>query len=218
MDEFKVTAIVLAAGRGKRMESTVHKQYLLIKDKQVLYYSLKAFEDSQVDDIVLVVGKGEQEFCRKEILDKYNFHKIKAIVEGGKERYHSVAYGIQAICLECKYVLIHDGARPYFSNQLLTQLKLALKSHDCVIPVISLNDSIKKVSNHKVEYSLNREEYKLVQCPQGFLTKQIKLAHSLAKKGDYTDDSSLIEDILHQEVFCINGERKNRKYTNEEDF
>lgn len=82
MNGFQTTAIVLAAGQGKRMESSVHKQYLLLKDKPVLYYSLKAFEDSQIDDIVLVVGRNEQEFCQKEILDKYGFHKIKAIVEG----------------------------------------------------------------------------------------------------------------------------------------
>ena len=67
----RTTALVLAAGQGKRMGSSVHKQYLLLRGKPVLYYSLKAFEDSRIDDIVLVVGKGEQTFCRKEILEKY---------------------------------------------------------------------------------------------------------------------------------------------------
>ena len=80
MNEIRTTAVVLAAGQGKRMQSSVHKQYLLIGDKPVLYYSLKAFEDSIIDDIVLVVGKGEEEYCQGEILDKYGFRKIGTIL------------------------------------------------------------------------------------------------------------------------------------------
>ena len=89
MNEIRTTAVVLAAGQGKRMQSSVHKQYLLIGDKPVLYYSLKAFEDSIIDDIVLVVGKGEEEYCQGEILDKYGFRKIRAVICGGKELLHS---------------------------------------------------------------------------------------------------------------------------------
>lgn len=81
MNGFRITAIVLAAGQGKRMGSAIHKQYLLLRYKPVLYYSLKVFEDSQIDDIILVVGKGEQKFCENEILNKYGFHKVRAIVE-----------------------------------------------------------------------------------------------------------------------------------------
>ena len=76
------TAIVLAAGQGKRMQAKVHKQYLLIEDKPVLYYSLRAMEDSFMEDIVLVVGKGEEEYCRQEIIEKYHFTKVRAVVSG----------------------------------------------------------------------------------------------------------------------------------------
>ena len=107
MEKQKYAAIVLAAGSGKRMNSKVHKQYLIIQDRPVLYYSLKAFEDSAVDEIVLVVGKGEEKFCRKEIVDKYGISKVKAIVEGGKERYHSVFEGLKQTS-DADYVLIHD--------------------------------------------------------------------------------------------------------------
>ena len=109
MEKQKYAAIVLAAGSGKRMNSQVHKQYLIIQDRPVLYYSLKAFEDSAVDEIVLVVGKGEEEFCRREIVYKYGISKVKAIVEGGKERYHSVFEGLKQTS-DADYVLIHDGA------------------------------------------------------------------------------------------------------------
>ena len=87
----KTVAIVLAAGRGKRMQSDVAKQYLLIKGKPVLFYSLKAFEDSVVDEIILVTAESEITYCKKEIVEKYNFNKVSRIVAGGKERYHSVA-------------------------------------------------------------------------------------------------------------------------------
>ena len=122
MEKQKYTAIVLAAGSGKRMNSKVHKQYLIIQDRPVLYYSLKAFEDSAVDEIVLVVGKGEEKFCRKEIVDKYGISKVKAIVEGGKERYHSVFEGLKQTS-DADYVLIHDGARPFLSQDLLDSIK-----------------------------------------------------------------------------------------------
>ena len=97
----------------KRMESSVHKQYLLLHEKPVLYYALKAFEESPVQEIVLVVGKGEIEYCQKEIVEKYGFQKISHIIEGGAERYHSVYCGLKAI-KGADYVLIHDGGKTVF--------------------------------------------------------------------------------------------------------
>ena len=93
----KHTAIVLAAGKGKRMNSAVQKQYLLIHGKPVLFYSLNVFEQCPfIDEIVLVTGKGEEDYCQKEIVEAYGFQKVKQIVTGGAERYHSVYEGIKA--------------------------------------------------------------------------------------------------------------------------
>ena len=100
------------------MESSVHKQYLLLHEKPVLYYALKAFEESPVQEIVLVVGKGEIEYCQKEIVEKYGFQKISHIIEGGAERYHSVYCGLRAI-KGADYVLIHDGARPFLDEEII---------------------------------------------------------------------------------------------------
>ena len=86
----KNVAIVLAAGQGKRMKSKVQKQFLLIKEKPVLYYTLNAFESNPlISEIILVTGKDEIEYCQQEIVDKYGFKKVCKIVAGGKERYHS---------------------------------------------------------------------------------------------------------------------------------
>ena len=92
------TAIVLAAGSGKRMNSTVAKQYLMLKDKPVIWYALKTFEESLVvDNVILVVGSGEVEYCSKHIVEKYGFAKVRAVIEGGAERYLSVWEGLKWI-------------------------------------------------------------------------------------------------------------------------
>ena len=104
----KITAVVLAAGVGKRMHSDVHKQYMMLAGRPVLFYSLQAFAESAVTDIVVVVGAGEIDYCRKEIVEKYHIQKVCAVVEGGRERYHSVYEGLKAAD-GSDYVLIHDG-------------------------------------------------------------------------------------------------------------
>ena len=87
MDKKYCTAIVLAAGSGKRMGTKVHKQYLLMGGRPVLYYSLKAFQDSElIDEIILVTGSGEGEYCREHIVEPYGITKVKKIVTGGAER------------------------------------------------------------------------------------------------------------------------------------
>ena len=98
MEKKYCTAVVLAGGSGKRMGTKVHKQYLMLKGYPVLYYSLKAFQDSAwIDEIVLVSGAGEEEYCQKEIVEKYSFSKVHKIVAGGAERYNSVWNGLQQI-------------------------------------------------------------------------------------------------------------------------
>ena len=118
MFEESCAAIVLAAGKGSRMNSDVAKQYMLIDGKPLVYYSLKAFQESFVDEIVLVVAPGEIDYVREEIVRKYDFDKVSDIVEGGRERYHSVNNGLQAI-RRSEYVMIHDGARPFVNDEII---------------------------------------------------------------------------------------------------
>ena len=138
----KTTAIVLAAGSGKRMNSKVHKQYLLLKEKPILYYSLKAFEDSAINDIVLVVGPGEIDYCKKDIVEKYGLQKVRAVVEGGKERYHSVYEGLKAAG-ETDYVLIHDGARPFVSQAIIERTLSAVCEYKACVVGMPVKDTIK---------------------------------------------------------------------------
>ena len=114
----KIVAIVLAAGRGTRMESNIQKQYMLLNGSPLICYSLQAFQKSRVDEIILVTGAGEEEYCRREIVEPYGFSKVVSIVPGGKERYHSVYEGLKAAGA-CDYVLIHDGARPCITIDMI---------------------------------------------------------------------------------------------------
>ena len=120
----KSIAIVLAAGQGKRMHSKVQKQFLSLKGKPILYYSLTCFQNSpEIQEIILVTGAESVEYCRKEIVQNYGFSKVKKIIPGGRERYDSVFEGLMA-CENCDYVYIHDGARPFVTEEILVLANL----------------------------------------------------------------------------------------------
>ena len=146
----KVTAIVLAAGKGSRMNSDTPKQYLTLLGKPVLFYSLQAFEESDVDNIVLVIGSGEQEYCKKEIVQKYQINKVTHIVEGGAERYHSVWYGLMA-AEGTEYVLIHDGARPLISSDIINKAISVVKETGACVVGMPVKDTIQIVDEEHME-------------------------------------------------------------------
>ena len=171
----KNVAIVLAAGQGKRMNSKVQKQFLLIKEKPVLYYTLRAFENSElITDVILVTGKDEIEYCQKEIVEKYGFEKVRKIVAGGKERYHSVHNGIQAID-EAEYVFIHDGARPFVNNEMIARAYDAVAVHKACVVGMPVKDTIKIADEEGfAAQTPDRKKVWQVQTPQTFEYHLIK--------------------------------------------
>ena len=124
----KIVAIVLGAGEGKRMGSGIPKQYMIIKSRPLIYYALKAFEHSPVDEVILVTGEDEIDYCKKYIVDKYQFEKVSRIVAGGRERYESVYLGLRSIG-EADYVLIHDGARPMLNADIIRKCIINVRRH-----------------------------------------------------------------------------------------
>ena len=227
MGEKKIAAVCLAAGQGKRMESKVQKQYLLIQDKPVLYYSLKAFQDSSVEEIVLVVGAGEEEYCQKEIVDKYGFTKVRAIVAGGKERYHSVFHGLQAV-READYVLIHDGARPFLTQEIIERCVEGAKEYRACVAGMPVKDTIKLAdSEGNIESTPERSRVWMIQTPQSFEYSLIKDAYTTLieqeNKGiktsiPVTDDAMVVESFLNQKVHLVCGSYENIKITTPEDM
>lgn len=224
----RTTAIVLAAGQGKRMQSKVQKQYMLLENKPVLYYALKTFQESFIDHIILVVGKDEQEYCQKEIVNKFDFHKVRVIVEGGKERYHSVANGIQAISWENDIVFIHDGARPFVTEEILQRAYDEVeKSHACVVGM-PVKDTVKIVDgNQFVTSTPVRANVWQVQTPQVFDMKLIAASYrklienekELLQKGvAITDDAMVVEYFSEIPIRLVEGSYQNIKITTPEDL
>ena len=221
MEKQKYAAIVLAAGSGKRMNSKVHKQYLIIQDRPVLYYSLKAFEDSAVDEIVLVVGKGEEEFCRKEIVDKYGISKVKAIVEGGKERYHSVFEGLKQTS-DADYVLIHEGARPFVNQDIIRRCMQEVQKYQACVVGMPVKDTIKIADEEGyAKQTPDRKIVWMIQTPQTFSYALIYEAYEEMLKTEdtaITDDAMVLERIKGKKSKLIEGSYRNIKITTPEDL
>ena len=219
MEKQKYAAIVLAAGSGKRMNSQVHKQHLIIQDRPVLYYSLKAFEDSAVDEIVLVVGKGEEEFCRKEIVDKYGISKVKAIVEGGKERYHSVFEGLKQTS-DADYVLIHDGARPFVNQDIIRRCMQEVQKYQACVVGMPVKDTIKIADEEGyAKQTPDRKNVWMIQTPQTFSYALIYEAYEEMLKTEdtaITDDAMVLERIKGKKSKLIEGSYRNIKITTPE--
>lgn len=235
MQNKKTAAVVLAAGRGKRMNSATAKQYLLLEDKPVLYYALAAFEKSVIDDVVLVTAKEEIEYCQKEIVDKYGFRKVKLIVVGGAQRYHSVANGLEALYAQANTdgyaygkVLIHDGARPFVSEEMICQLLEAIDQYKACVTATPVKDTIKIVDNEQYAIDTpNRSTLWAVQTPQAFsfdliyeaYKKLIEKEQSLLDEGvAITDDAMVVEHMTNQRVKLIEGSYNNIKLTTPEDL
>ena len=221
MEKQKYAAIVLAAGSGKRMNSKVHKQYLIIQDRPVLYYSLKAFEDSAVDEIVLVVGKGEEKFCGKEIVDKYGISKVKAIVEGGKERYHSVFEGLKQTS-DADYVLIHDGARPFVNQDIIRRCMQEVQKYQACVVGMPVKDTIKIADEGGyAKQTPDRKNVWMIQTPQTFSYALIYEAYEEMLKTEdtaITDDAMVLERIKGKKSKLIEGSYRNIKITTPEDL
>lgn len=221
----KITAIVLAAGSGSRMKSKTKKQFMEIKGKPVIWYSLFEFERSRVDEIILVTGKEDIDYCKKEIVEKYNFKKIKNVVAGGSERYESVYNGLKEVT--GNIVLIHDGARPLINNEIIERsIEGTIKSDACVVGV-PVKDTIKRAN--KEGYIIdtpNRSELWITQTPQSFKTDLVKMAYKKMKeeleKGNttlnITDDAMVVEEFTTNQVRFVQGDYKNIKVTTPEDI
>ena len=223
----RCVAIVLAAGAGKRMQSQVKKQFLMIKEKPVLYYSLKAFEESFVDEIVLVTSEEDMDFCRKELVGKYGFAKVKSIVAGGNERYHSVAAGLSSI-EEADYVFIHDAARPMLTGEILERAYACVKANGACVVGMPVKDTI-KIANAEgyIDQTPDRNLVWMIQTPQVFGYKLIKEAYEklivqekeLKGAGvNITDDAMVVEMMLGSKVKLVKGSYENIKITTPEDL
>ena len=206
-------AIVLGAGNSTRSGLLYNKVLFELNNIPIIYLSTKNFINDVSCSKIFLVCKENDVKKMKEIFKSVD--KVEYVI-GGKTRQESVNNALSLV--DSDYVLIHDGARPYFTPILLNRLIAKLKEYDAVIPVWTMTDTIKVVKNNIVVKTLKREELKRIQTPQAFKTRVIKEAHYLAKNNNYTDDASIVEDTLDTSIYAIDGEYTNIKFTFKEDF
>ena len=221
----KYAAIVLSAGSGSRMKSDIPKQYLPLIEKPVIYYSLMAFQNSPVDEIILVSGANDIEYCRKEIVERYGLSKVTKIVAGGKERYDSVYEGLCAT--DAEYVLIHDGARPVLTSDLIDRMIQGVENTGACIAAMPVKDTIKLSDEHKqVASTPDRKHLWMVQTPQCFARTLLEESYEILKRKqkagenvpDITDDAMIVEYATGKKITLVEGAYTNLKITTPEDL
>lgn len=218
----KHTAIVLAAGKGSRMQSAVPKQYLELCGKPVLYYSLTAFEESFVDEIILVTGKDDIFYCKEQIVDRYGFQKVTQIIAGGAERYLSVYQGLLA-AEGADYVYIHDGARPFVDAAILSDAKECVEQYQACVAGMPVKDTIKIVDTEEFAKETPERKYVWqVQTPQVFSYSLVRNAYDKLMEHpeaySVTDDAMVVETMLNYPVKLFPASYKNIKITTPEDL
>jgi len=207
----KNIAIIVGAGKGKRMGSK-DKAFLLLNKKPILLHSVIPFEKSSlIDEIILVVGSNKIDATLK-LVKKYKLKKVAAIIAGGKERQDSV-YNALNIIDSADFVLVHDIARPFVDAKLIKNCLTAAYKYKSAVLAVSVRDTVKK-GNKFVEATIPRDNLWLIQTPQVFSFNVLKRAYDTAmEKGFYgTDDASLVEK-LGNKIKIVQGYFDNIKIT-----
>lgn len=218
-----IGAVVLAAGQGKRMQSTVQKQYMLLSGKPLIVYALEAFEKSSVDKIVLVTGAGEEDHVWKTIVHAYGFSKVSSVVAGGKERYHSVYEGLKQL-EDCEYVLIHDGARPLITKDIIERAAAGARQYSACAVGMPVKDTIKITdADGFAETTPDRSKLWQVQTPQAFAYELVRMAYDEIMadpklQAGITDDAMVVESRTDCKVKLIEGSYENLKVTTPDDL
>lgn len=235
-DGKRCTAVILSAGNGSRMRSSVAKQYMPLAGKPVIWYALNTVEKSEViDDCVLVVSKDDIEYVSTEIVLKYNFKKVDAVIAGGEERYLSVLSALRFIAGDDMgvpnrdgYVFIHDGARPFINEDMLIRLSDAVSAHHACVAAMPSKDTVKLTDADA--FAVNTPDRGIVwnvQTPQVFDTRLIVDAYgamasdidSLKERGiSITDDAGVVELFTDYRVKMVEGSYSNIKLTTPEDM
>ena len=224
-DKKRCAAIVLAAGKGKRMGTAVAKQYMELAGKPLIYYALKAFQDSQImDTIVLVAGGGGGFFLEDEIVGEKELSQKKVVGEGGGGGYDSVWQGLKALREdpETAYVFIHDGARPFVDEAILTRGYKTVEQFAACVAGMPSKDTVKLVDEDA--FAVNTPERKYVwtvQTPQIFEKNLITEAYSRLMQEEHTqvtDDAMAVELMMKTPVKLFEGSYENIKITTPEDL
>lgn len=221
----KATVLIPAAGSGRRIGASISKQFLELAGKPILAHTLALFQyHPQIDSIYLIVAPADMDYCRSQVVERFAFSKVRRLVPGGRERQDSVRHGLEALAEDGldeprRPVLIHDGARPLFDNQLLSTLIEVVHEEGACALGVPVKDTIKDVADRKITGSPDRGRLWQAQTPQGFQYRLIRKACDRAFEDGFaaTDDAAMLERLGYP-VTMLEGDYRNIKVTTREDL
>lgn len=214
MNNSKETIIITAGGIGKRMNSTIPKQFLEINGTPILMHSIQRFYDYSSEIQILITLPSDWISFWKELCEKHNFKIAHQLVEGGIERYDSIK---NALSLSNGAVIgVHDGVRPLVSNDTISRCFSSAKDKKACIPFLPMKESIRKIGKEHSR-AVDRAEYVTIQTPQCFERTLLINAYKQPFHEGITDDASLVE-AFGQEIQLIEGNEENIKITSKTDL
>ena len=203
------TVLIVAGGKGLRMGSELPKQFLPIGGRPVLMHTIEAFYNFDAKMEIIVVLPSEQQIFWQELCIRHHFSIRHKVVEGGETRFHSVKNGLEYA--GSGVIGVHDGVRPFVSQEVIARCYQLAEIKKAVIPVIDVVETIRHLTKSGSE-TVNRNDYKLVQTPQAFDAALLKKAYSQVYTSLFTDDASVVE-ALNIPVYMTEGNRENIKIT-----
>lgn len=209
-NHLKKIAVIVAGGTGSRMNNTVPKQFLLLQNKPVLFYTIDTFLKSYSDMQIILVLPEEHVAAGQEIIDAFfDYNRIKITI-GGRTRFHSVQNGL-ALIEEESIVFVHDAVRCMLTTDLVKRCFDAALEYGSAIPVIDSKDSVRIVKGEDNE-AIERTSVKLVQTPQTFHSKILLPAFNIDYKDKFTDEATVVE-AFGLRIHLVQGEENNFKIT-----
>ncbi|WP_239752038.1 2-C-methyl-D-erythritol 4-phosphate cytidylyltransferase [Mammaliicoccus sp. H-M34] len=210
------TTIIPAAGQGKRMGAEINKLFLEINGETIIRRTVSVFQEIEECEQIFIAAHPEEVHLMEEHLKDFN--KVAGVIPGGKERQHSINEVLNVL-IDTEVVMVHDGARPFITQEKVKQLYQETLKNNAVILAVQAKDTIKKVIDGVVEETYDRSTLWQVQTPQSFSRHVILKAYNLAEEHDFvgTDDASLVERAGYK-VHITNGDYDNIKITTHEDL
>ena len=207
--------IIVAGGSGRRMQSSLPKQFMILGNEPVVARTINTFAEVLPGAEIVVVLPAEHIELWRSLAARFDV-AVHKCVAGGKERFDSVKRGIEALSSEVEFIAVHDGVRALVSKKLILRTVLAADEHDAVIPVVDVTDSIRRVEGEE-SFIVPRSELRAVQTPQVFRAELLRRAYALNYDPRFTDDASVVE-MAGGRIALVEGERSNLKLTTPEDM
>jgi 2-C-methyl-D-erythritol 4-phosphate cytidylyltransferase len=212
----KKYVLIVAGGKGERMQSKVPKQFLAVNGLPLLMHTMQAFYACDASFSFIIVLPSSHLDLWKQLCEEYRFTMPHAVAEGGPARFHSVKSGLKLITDENSLVAVHDAARPLIKEELIKRVFADAERYGNAIPAVAVNESLRERSG-VVSSAVSREHFVLVQTPQCFKTGLLKKAYLQAYREDFTDDASVLESDGAQ-IHLVDGQLPNLKVTSAEDL